>query len=157
MQEPEIDQVTFKHVAFFAPSNKSPARAETVEAIKRVIADWDGVNKAAVYQFLRNAGRTIEELDRMTELDARMAFATFRVSETYHTAVNSVQKVLVEEWSIPMSKKTIAGHLCITTKQLNQAVEGGAYRLRDLGPELWQIRLNDLPRAVRDLFLPPKT
>jgi len=153
---PEEINVNLEHIAFFASSNMSPVSTKTVEAVRRVISDWDGTNKAAVYQFLRNAHRSTEELDQMNEVDVRMAFATFPVSETYHTAVHSVQKLVIEEWSIPMSKKTISGHLCITTKQLNQAVAAGAYKLDKIGEELWRIRLNDLPRAVRDLFLPPK-
>lgn len=62
-----------------------------------------------------------------------------------------------EEWGIPMQKKTIHANLGITLKQLNQALTAGAYKLRKIGPELWQMRLNDLPKDVRALFLPPKT
>lgn len=49
--------------------------ADTVTAIQRVLASWDGRNWSAVFQALRTAGRSEEEIWRMTEMDVRMAFA----------------------------------------------------------------------------------
>lgn len=48
----------------------------TVDAIREVIADWDGKNWIAVREALRATGRAPEELRKMTVFDVRMAFAT---------------------------------------------------------------------------------
>ncbi len=51
------------------------ASTETVEAVRRVIVDWDGQNWAAVRAALKIAGESDASIDRMTVEDVRQYFA----------------------------------------------------------------------------------
>jgi hypothetical protein len=75
------------------------ANAETLQAIRNVIADWDGTNWSAVRECLRQDGRTPDELDTMTMHDVRMAFAIGQkrflklLGGTPYTATNSIDSL----------------------------------------------------------------
>lgn len=47
----------------------------TIEAVRRVISDWDGVNWAVVRVVLEEKGRTAQQISAMSELAVRMTFA----------------------------------------------------------------------------------
>lgn len=72
------------------------AEAVTIEAVRNVIADWDGVNWAAVRAVLENAGLPMERIDAMHERDVRQYFAVGQrrmilvLGGQCHTATNTI-------------------------------------------------------------------
>lgn len=48
--------------------------ADTIKAVRILISDWQGDNKAAVHHALRQMGYPRDEIDAMTGMDVRMAF-----------------------------------------------------------------------------------
>jgi class 3 adenylate cyclase len=65
--------------------------------VRKCILDWDGRNWKAVLEYLRNAGRTLEEIERMTEWGhIRAAFATGqkRMVEVCGKAVTATNTIM---------------------------------------------------------------
>lgn len=59
--------------------DRVPRDQATMNVVRRCITDWDGENWIAVYEYLREAGRTPDELNSMDVFSVRMAFATGQV------------------------------------------------------------------------------
>jgi DNA-binding CsgD family transcriptional regulator len=57
------------------PGYDTSAPAEVLDAVRKVITDWDGVNWAAVRAALEHAGQPQERIDAMTLDDVRQYFA----------------------------------------------------------------------------------
>ncbi len=53
---------------------QSAPDSETIEAIRRIVKDWDGENRAIIEQLLLAWGQTPEQIAAYTWFDIRMAF-----------------------------------------------------------------------------------
>ena len=57
-------------------TERVPKDPEVIAAVRLVVADWDGENLGTVEQALRNAGRMLGEIRRMSWAGIRQAFDT---------------------------------------------------------------------------------
>jgi hypothetical protein len=158
----------------FNPSHTTPVipDEQTIDAIRKVITDWDGTNWAAVYQVLRGVGRTLDEIEKMTLMDIRMAFATgqkpmIEILGSLETAVNGTSrvvdaadrhkpgsKILVslgakEQWLIPTTLADLANRLGnIGTKKARTILK--PYGLKACGNrQSFSVRLDGMPTNIR--------
>lgn len=123
-----------------------PAPAEVLDAVRKVIADWDGTNWAAVRAVLEHAGQSQERIEAMTLEDVRQYFAvgqkaiTLRLGgqpftatneivgngghETVSSPPNSKELVHFRGWPEPKGGgKTAAGHGPMTWQEAGAKAE----------------------------------
>jgi len=128
---------------------------ETIDAVRKGIADWDGWNWSAVQQYLRASGRLPDELQKMNVHDVRMAFATGQavlvgIVGVAHTATNTVQRIASTGLSVPLMKKEIARRFGTSPATLEKWIKDGVITVVPVSREYFRVELNDGNRGFLD-------
>ncbi len=146
---PSADWYPFKNA-----TGRRKADGATIEAVSRVLPDWDGKNWAAVRAALRAIGRTPAEISAMSELDIRMTFAIshkpmirlFEGAPRTHTpaVITEIRGVDIRQEGTP-ALKTRANSPGPTAPRLGTRERDALRIIREKGP----ILAKDLAAALK--------
>lgn len=165
-----IDPKTHK---FF--QTKKKACAETIEAVRYIVGDWDGTNRDALTAPLLRIGLRLDEINGLSEFQIRMHFDTVRpflLSQcgVADTATHTVTKMINNPQdapqatagdasagrfaqpgfpvpSKPISKKTAVGEWggSMTVDKLTSLMKKGRVRYLELDRQMFIFCCDDVP------------
>jgi len=100
--------------------------------------DVEFLNENPEYSFSNSIGMNREQLINLAQ-EKRLVAIKQDLAQDYFSG--KTEDIL---WSNPLTKKTIAGILGISTKTLNRGVDSGGYELRRKNRQSWYLRYDKL-------------